>query len=328
MRNASKPTHFSTVSTLISKAKGIDLLYFNAKDVDMENDKINGRMLINDEWVRVEKDIPKVIDISAFCVRHKEVVNYLRGRAYLTDDLKHRLSKEKLQRVMSEDDSLAGYTIPSKRIESFDDITKYIDEYRQIVVKPIYSRQGKGVFVIGKDGSGLTIGAQREKERISIEKLERIYDKDIKGIPHIVQKSMTSRTLNGDPFDCRIHLEKNGKGNWRNINTSVRVGIGQSIISNGDGSGRIQIKPFLQSNYGDTWEDILEELNEFGLKLAKRIEKTRKTKLMTLGLDVGIDPEGNLFIFEANSAPGVSTIKSEVALTRADYYKYLLDKHS
>src|SRR5699024_1705832 len=77
--------------------------------------------------------------------------------------------------------------------------------------------------------------------------------------------------------------------------------------------------------YGDTWEDILEELNEFGLKLAKRIEKTRKTKLMTLGLDVGIDPEGNLFIFEANSAPGVSTIKSEVALTRADYYKYLLD---
>lgn len=328
MRNASKPTHFSTVSTLISKAKGIDILYFNAKDVDMENDKINGRMLIDDEWVRVEKDIPKVIDMTAFCVRHKEVVSYLRERSFLTDNLKHRLSKEKLQEVMSEDEELSKYTIPSKRIKEFDDIKKFIDEYGLVVVKPIYSRQGKGVYVLGKDNGKITIGAQREKKIISIGKLEKMYNDEIKGVPHIVQKSMTSRNSNGDPFDCRIHLEKNSKGNWRVVNTSVRVGIGQSIISNGDGSGRVKIKPFLQSNYADKWESIHEELNSFGLTLARKIEKVRKTELMTLGLDVGIDPEGNLFIFEANSAPGVSTIKSEVALTRANYYKYLLEKHS
>src|SRR5699024_10908648 len=124
--------------------------YFNAKDVDMENDKINGGMLINDEWVRVEKDIPKVIDISAFCVRHKEVVNYLRGRAYLTDDLKHRLSKEKLQRVMSEDDSLSKYTIPSGMLESFEELNKFIEEYGEIVIKPVYSRRGRGVYIIKK----------------------------------------------------------------------------------------------------------------------------------------------------------------------------------
>ena len=64
------------------------------------------------------------------------------------------------------------------------------------------------------------------------------------------------------------------------------------------------------------------------MKIARRIERARKTKLMTLGLDVGIDPEGNLFIFEANSAPAVDIIKSEIALTRANYYKYLLENHS
>jgi len=329
MRNASKPTHFSTVSTLISKAKGIDLLYFNAKDVDMENDKINGRMLINDEWVRVEKDIPKVIDISAFCVRHKEVVNYLRGRAYLTGDLKHRLSKEKLQRVMSEDDSLSKYTIPSGMLESFEELNKFIEEYGEIVIKPVYSRRGRGVYIIKKQDDNYYVGIQLEDMTLDIAELKELYEKEIKSTPHIIQKAMTSRTPSGDPFDCRVHLEKNSKGKWRVLHISARIGIGQKVISNiSYGGGRAKIEPFLEMNYGDKWESIHEELKSFSLKLARKIERVRKTELMTLGLDVGIDPEGNLFIFEANSAPGADVIKSEVALSRANYYKYLLNKHA
>lgn len=329
MRNELKPTHFHLISTLISKAKGIDVLYFNAKDVDMKNEKINGRMLIDDKWVRVEKDIPKVIDVSAFCVRHREVVKYLRDKAFLTDDLKHRLSKEKLQNILSKEEAFSKYTIPSKRIENYKDISEFVEKYGKIVIKPVYSSRGRGVYIVTKKEDKYIVGIQKEESVLTSCEFQNLYIEEIKGTAHVVQKAMISRALSGDPFDCRIHLEKNGKGNWRVLDISVRIGIGQKVISNvGYGGGRAKVEPFLEMNYGDKWEKVHENLKATGLKIARRIERARKTKLMTLGLDVGIDPEGNLFIFEANSAPAVDIIKSEIALTRANYYKYLLENHS
>jgi len=49
---------------------------------------------------------------------------------------------------------------------------------------------------------------------------------------------------------------------------------------------------------------------------------------VTLGLDIGIDEDKNLFLFEANSAPDTSLLQEEVATLRTDYYTYLLEQNS
>lgn len=328
MRNFKNPPHISEVTAMLCKSAGIDLVYFNAKDIDVENNKINGRMLVGEKWVRVKTGIPKVIDISAFCVKHKREVNYLRNKSHLTDNLKKRISKNELQDTLRQDEKLSDYIIPTRRIESFKDIDDFIKRYGEIVIKPIYSRLGMGVYIIKPNDKDFTVGILQQEKNITYKELETLYNSEIKDKPHIIQKAMTSRTNSGDPFDCRVHLEKDGFGGWEVLNISARIGIGQKVISNiSYGGGRAKIEPFLQNNYGDQWEDIHKNLNDFGLGVAKKMEKVRETELMTLGLDVGVDPDGNIFIFEANSAPGTDIIKSEVALTRTKYYKYLFKKY-
>ena len=47
---------------------------------------------------------------------------------------------------------------------------------------------------------------------------------------------------------------------------------------------------------------------------------------MSLGIDVGIDRNGELYVFEVNDGPATSAVISEVAYLRSNYYMYIL-KH-
>lgn len=325
MRNYLKPTHMAELTAMICRFKGIELVYFRHRDVDMKNEKVNGKILLNNKWVNVRVDIPRVIDISPFCYRHEKVVNYLNKHSFLTDNLKNRVSKEKLQELLAEDEKFSGHVIPTIKLTSHNDLIDFLATHKEIVVKPVFSRRGRGVYAIKEAGKGYIVGHQKEEIKLSKQDLKKLHDEVFNEKQHIAQKYIVSRTKYGDPFDCRIHLEKNGEGQWEIIKIIARTGTGQKVIANVNyGGGRSDIEPFLEANYGNEWETIHKELKKFGILMAEKMETVRKTELMTLGLDVGIDDKGNLFIFEANSAPGTAVIKSEVAMTRSDYYRYLL----
>lgn len=328
MRNYKKPPQIAKLVAIISKFKGIDLVYFNHKKVDMKNNKINGQLLLGDEWVDVKVDIPKVIDVSPFCHKHRKVIRYLRRKSYLTDDSKNRLSKERLQDALAKDKKFAKHIIATTHLKSYRSLMSFIKKHKEVVVKPVYSRRGQGVYIIKRQKKDYLIGYQQEEKVVSANELKELFNNKFAEKRHIVQKYVESRNENGDPFDCRIHLEKNGKGDWEVVKIISRIGIGQKVIANVNyGGGRAEIIPFLKMNYRDNWEEIHTNLEVLGLSLANKIEEIRETSLMTMGLDIGIDKEGKLYIFEANSAPSTTVIKADVAMVRTDYYKYLLKKY-
>lgn len=79
---------------------------------------------------------------------------------------------------------------------------------------------------------------------------QSLYEEIFSDNRYVVQKYIQSRTWQGDPFDCRIHLEKNGNGHWRIIKKSIRIGIGQKVISKvNQGGGVSDCKAFLAANF-------------------------------------------------------------------------------
>lgn len=80
----------------------------------------------------------------------------------------------------------------------------------------------------------------------------------------------------------------------------------------------------MKLKYSDQAEMKLEQVKEFGLQAAAKLESLRKTKLATLSIDLGIDNNGDIFIFEVNDAPITTNLLGEIALIRTDYYQYLL----
>lgn len=330
MRGFKNPNHMARLLAMICEYHGMSLLYFNPGGVSIENNKIRGKMLFNNVWIEVEVNTPKFIDINPNYFnrkKYKHVINHLQDTSTLSADRRMPLPKDKLQEVFKEDSSVSKYLIPTKNITSYDDILESLKKYKTVVLKPVFSNQGKNVFILRKEEESFRLGYNKEEYNLSAKEVMDFYTEKVKDKRFIIQKYIESRTPQGHPFDCRVHVEKNSKNKWRNVKNFIRIGVGQTVISNvSQGGGITNVKDFLLTTYPDKWEAIYEEIKETAKIIPYKVEKILGKDYMTMGIDIGIDSDGSLYMYEVNDYPIVSPMRSEVAMTRVEYYKYKLMK--
>lgn len=327
LRSNPRPGHLARLMSMVGKEHGLKIVYFNLKDVNIDENTINGKMLVNNKWIDVEVNTPKFTDINPNLFRRKKYqkqINHLRNHTHLSVDKRMPLPKDKLQEAFTDDPNVSKYLIPTINITSFEDIISFMKEHDEIVLKPVYSNQGKNIYKISKNRFRYVLDFYRERQILSKRSLRKFYNKNIKNKVFIAQKYIDSSTAqNGHPFDCRIHVEKNGRNKWRNVKNFIRVGIGQSVISNiNQGGGIADINQFLKANYPNNWKTILANIKKAAKIIPYKVEKATNYEYMTMGLDIGIDKKGELFLFEVNDYPILSPMRSEVAMVRIQYYKY------
>ncbi|MFD1385913.1 YheC/YheD family protein [Oceanobacillus oncorhynchi subsp. oncorhynchi] len=328
MTNFKKPTELAAMIALISKSYGIDIIYMTPKDVNIEEQKIDGKVMVDNKWVDKKTDIPSFIDASVYCFKEEnnEVMDYLRKTTFLSDTRENRISKEKLQKVLKDDEKFAHLIIPTHKLDTFNELYLNLIAYNKVVIKPENGIKGKGIYSVEKVGDDtFKIGYKRNKWNVHLDGLKSYFDEILKQKSYILQKYIASKTPQGDPFDIRIHVERDRSGKWSIAKIYVRIGIGQSVVSNvSQGGGVSEPVAFLKAFYGDKWETIYSNLVTIGKTLPKKMEKLRKTHIMYLGIDIGIESNGDLYLFETNDGPGTKNVISEAAFHRSNYYAYVM----
>ncbi|WP_163969625.1 YheC/YheD family protein [Oceanobacillus halotolerans] len=328
MRNFKHPPDLAKLTAMLCNYHGIELIYIRPPDVNMNTKKVEGKMLINNKWINVHRELPPFIDITQYCFKrkYKEIINYLRKNTILSYDKGNTLNKEKLQQELLKDDECSHFVIPTLKVHKFSDIEKFINKHKVIVMKPIRGERGRGIFILKKHNKNYMLGHQKEEKVYSSEEFKDFYDDHIKNKRYIIQKYISSRTIQGDPFDCRIHIQKGQQGKWIVVKKFIRIGIGQQVISNvNQGGGISEVKPFLKANFGEKWQDIAKKLDDLALILPNKIEEIKKAPIMTIGLDIGIDSTGKVYLFESNGEPTTKPLLAESAKTRTEYYKYVIE---
>ncbi|MEC5425926.1 YheC/YheD family protein [Virgibacillus sp. C22-A2] len=328
MTNFNRPTRLAELTAIICKYYDIEVIYLRPRDVNIEEDKVRGKVLVNNSWLSIETEIPPFIDIAPYCYKRKnqEITTYLRNKTFLSDNRDNVLSKQKLQDKLKSTVEFSDIVIPTQKIYSINDIIDFLDKYTKVVMKPTNGIRGRGVYVLEKKNECYYLGYQKESVTLTYKELEDFFQENIKDRGFILQKHISSRTVQGDPFDCRVHVEKNQDGEWTSAKNYIRIGIGQKVISNvNQGGGISELVPFLKSNFEDEWENIVKKINELSVTLPRKVEELRNTHIMSLGLDIGIDENGSLYLFEVNDGPATATLTSEVAVLRSSYYKYILE---
>jgi len=329
LTNFNKPTELAKMTSLVAKAYGMELIYMRPKDINIEEKKVYGKVLVNNKWVDKKTDIPPFIDAAPYCFmrKNKEKMDFLRKTTFLSDNRRNVVTKEMLQNTLSKDEQFSYLMIPTHKIKNFKDMNSYLHDYQKIVLKPGKGLRGKGIYIIEKKDNDLfTIGFNKEKWDADVNALEEFFYNTVSGKNYILQKYVTSRTPQGDPFDCRVHVEKDGTGKWAVAKIYVRIGIGQSVISNvNQGGGISDPKEFLKANFNGQQEEIYQNLLKLGTQIPKKMEQLRGTHIMSLGLDIGIDTNGKLYLFEVNDGPSTKAVISEVAFLRSNYYLYVLE---
>lgn len=274
-------------------------------------------------WVRRTFPLPDVIyDRSFFtghppfrCRTHLAAVRRLmriKTIPYLGYGLKGKWEVLQFLRRIPE---LRPYLPKTERIRDFGLIGRRLSEWGSVFLKPEYGTHGKGALFVGSapDGAGFCVRG-RDSGNAPIERNFRdirsltVWLKHFAGTrSYLCQQYLTLLTKNGDAYDVRSLMQKNGSGLWELTGMAVRLGRAGSVTSNLHGGGRAaEIQAFLTAEFGFRQAERIEQtLREISERIPPALEASNG-RMAELGLDLGVDRDGRVWIIEVNSKPGRS----------------------
>lgn len=334
MDNNNAPASLVNIIAVIAKAKGINIIYFNPEGINLETNKIIGSILIGDNWVKSETDIPRIIDVEDFdSKQHDSIISHLAEHSYLISNDSQVLSSDEFLVKLKKEEEIKKYITPSNVCDSFNVLEEYLNSYDETLIAPSENRYDIDSYKITKNQPKktffgyktiYTLSSKSFHKEVTLKELELFYNNTIKANKYIVQQYISSKTINGDPFDCRIHLEKNSSGEWQIAKNFIRIGLGPDAMFNvKDGSGIAESRVFFRANYPESSKKILRSLKTLALNFANNIEKLSQFTLTSIDLDIDIDVNKNLYISRINSSTSPDMLHSQIALLRTDYYNYL-----
>jgi len=205
--------------------------------------------------------------------------------------------------------------LPETRPLTTENLEEMLRMYRTVYVKPSNGSLGLGIIRVTKDQKGtLNYVVHRTKRfRSSADNADDFIarTRKIRGDkPYIVQQGIDLATYHGSSFDIRIIYQKNRQGQWQIGKKFARVAAKGSAVSNLSSGGKaLPTKILMRAIFRKS--DLIEEKNrqilEVCYQVAQTIEKTSQMIYGELGLDLGLDKSGHIWLIEVNSKPRKST---------------------
>lgn len=312
---------------------GLQLVLFTDSDVDFEKNTVNGTILKNGKPEQCIIPIPAIIDNFNFY--GKDFYDKISSRAFLTRDWVGRVNKTKQKdyEELLADGRFADILIPSKLVDSLDDIIQALEDER-IIVKPARGTEGELVIRIAKEKNRYHITVGTEHFVLNHKEFIAFYDENIgsKQYKFIVQTFIESVTKYGEPFDIRVSARKGAEGKYV-VKHFARVGNPKGVVSNyATGGYTMPLDSFLDKYYEKDMQAVIRsKLDKLGEEFPKYYGDTlyKGLNLYDVGLDIGItnDKKGiRLWLFEVNSRGlGGFIYGLDEQIAQCQYYKYMAD---
>jgi UDP-N-acetylmuramoyl-tripeptide--D-alanyl-D-alanine ligase len=306
------PTSIERTSfyALAAKEEGVNFIYFSPKGVDFKNKVINGYIYRDEKWERAQRRFPDVIfnaGSPAKLNRSKNIVNRLRKEipftSYPVGNKIAVYSRLKKARTFSR------YLIPSQTISSTTELLAFMKAHRKVVFKPVGGHRGEGVTFIEKKSNQFLVQSNGIISVYSLAQLNNFVSKRLRHTPYLVQRYINSRTKAGEPVDFRLHVHKDGNKKWVISVIYARISTTKSLVTNVHQGGKVVIlDDFLTDQFPTNQENIKHKIENFALKLAHHLDdiqvKQGRHKLDELGIDIGLDENNNIWLYEVNWLPG------------------------
>lgn len=298
------------------KKIGVQVEVFSPTDVEADN---SVRTLTYDaslgKWIRRRTSMPPVIYDRC---RYKAAANYQMLKAFRNRHAKliflsrPLANKWSMHQILSENEGIRPFLPVTVRFSSVQELLKFIKKHTLVYVKPKNGTGGRGILRIEQLGPDLFLLQGRNHQRTIIapyrasEKQLSIKLHTLKLSPdYVVQQGIQLTLKDGRVHDYRLLIQKNGRGEWEVTGCAGRIGPHRSITSNLHGGGSAVSQDKLLAYrfpLPEKTEAIKKEMNNFAYKLADFLE-TKFGKLCELGMDIAVDPKGNVWLLEVNPKP-------------------------
>ncbi|WP_134699046.1 YheC/YheD family protein [Ammoniphilus sp. YIM 78166] len=300
------------------------LIYvFTPKDIMFRKRKIKGHRIREDgSWEQKKFKWPDIVIDKHFETADR-LYDHIRKHALLpfTDQLLP--GKWEIHNLLENIPSLRKY-LPKTKIYSRHSLKKMLLRFPLLYIKPFHGTWGNRILKVERLQEGYLITGRKDgrkiiQRRLPDNKIVSWIDDWVDGIPFIIQQGLDLCLLPERVTDMRILVQKNEYGRWHITGKGMRIGAPVSPTSNLHGGGNAkEVMPILQQNFGRKKAlSLLEKSQKISYVIADAIER-QYGRMMELGLDLGIDTNGRLWIIEVNDKPGRQIFKK---IGRRDLYR-------
>lgn len=228
----------------------------------------------------------------------------------------HRINKWE-QTVKLKQNRITSQNYPESELYSDEVLRDFLNRYPFVYVKLIYGSRGRGVMRIGENADGgYTIngytasGSKIVKEFESLEELTKtthsLYLKNSFS-KYIVQQGISSFTSDGMALGIRVHVQY-VQGKWVVGGMHGKIGnLDDGVVSRNHGARALPVQQLLVQHLQMDQQQVQKtETNIERLCLeAASIFHREHDWLLECGIDIGIDHEGKIWIFEVNMRPSI-----------------------
>lgn len=306
----------------VKKAVGAMPFVFGEQHIDWEQGLINGLFYHDNRWKTFEVPFPNVI--------YDRLPNRKSERKAEQKNIKERLQSEYLipwynpgffnkldifDRLI-QDDAIAKFLPETHPFVSFSEIERMLSEYGHVYMKPINGSLGLGIHQILYDkANGYYFCRFRSREGenklLKYNSLEGLMNHVFSGKKlnrMLIQQGIHLLRKDQRPIDFRVHTNKNNYGDWVVTAIAAKVAGAGSVTTHVKSGGVIQT---MAEVFPSLEEQRLAEtkLADAALLLSKALEENMEGIIGEIGFDLGLDRQGNVWLFEANSKPGRSIFK-------------------
>lgn len=197
-----------------------------------------------------------------------------------------------------------------------NEVKRFIDKYRTVFLKPMAGMQGSGVYRLEQQQSSYIFQYERSGQSMhstahNWEDAYAFMKDEMRIRSYLVQQEIDLIRIDERVVDFRVILQKSKHGTWYVQGSIARHGRGNSVVSNiSKGGNAEKAWKTLMTVYDQNAHIAfrkLKEMEELAVTACESLEMTGM-HLGNIGMDIGLDRSGKLWIIEINNREPDMTI--------------------
>jgi glutathione synthase/RimK-type ligase-like ATP-grasp enzyme len=298
--------------------QGALVYLFAIQDVDFAKWKVKGYVWADGGWTQAWLPFPDVIYDQVVSRKVERNPKYLQERKRLSQLYGDRIfndgffDKSQVHDWLTADHRTRPYLPHTVQYSQSRDLVQFLRHHSVVFIKPVHGSLGLGIVRVSRQADGsFAYELKRPGGRISgkaadPEGVVEALRGRLKSKPYLIQEGIPLAQYNRRPFDLRIVLQRDGRGVWMRTKMFARVAQPGDFTSNVSSGGEaLSVSEVLRSLYPDIAKrkQCQRLIRRVSRLVPDVIEEQSGKTFGELGIDVGLDGAGHVWVIEVNAKP-------------------------
>lgn len=303
-----------------ARQEGVGACVFDPVDVDPQRNRVRAYVLkarsVDGQGVLERRDLPLPVVVYDQILSRKyenqgdlgAALEHVRRHCVLFNG--GYFDKWQVHEWLSIEPSLRTHLPKTALLRNARTLGGFLDRYKVVFVKPIHGSLGIGIIRAQRAPEGWEATLKPKDGQLTAfhaTSAAGLYDQFRWRVAKrrcIVQEGLDLIEWNGRPIDVRAIVQKDKTGVWRRTKLYARVAARGEFVSNlATGGEALPLSIIGDAGRRLNMTAVKRDITRLTTEIPAVMERESERLLGELGVDLGVDVAGRVFVIEVNSKP-------------------------